>query len=123
MYVSEGVMTYPWSDFRCSVNRVTSIGPWICHNALRHIHGTTLILKGKNDTCLFFFCDPTHEHLAAMQFEQICVHTAYVDVQTCPPPSRAWVGVCCGMSVCPLFLCSSLMESFERLDIHYRTPF
>jgi len=48
-------MTYPWSDFRCSVNRVTSIGPWICHNALRHIHGTTLILKGKNDTCLFFF--------------------------------------------------------------------
>jgi len=32
-------------------NRVTSIGPWICHNALRHIHGTKLFLKGKNDTC------------------------------------------------------------------------
>jgi len=26
-----------------------------CHNALRHIHGTTLFLKGKNDTCLFFY--------------------------------------------------------------------
>jgi len=53
--MSEGVMTYPWSDFRRSLNRVTSIGPWICHNTLRHIHGMTLFLKGKNDTCLFFF--------------------------------------------------------------------
>ena len=47
-------MTYPWSDFRRLLNRVTSIGPWICHNALRHIHGTTLFLKGKNDTCFFY---------------------------------------------------------------------
>jgi len=54
MYMSEGVMTYPWSDFRRLLNRVTSIGPWICHNALRHIHGTTLFLKGKNDTCFFY---------------------------------------------------------------------
>ena len=53
MYMSEGVMTYPWSDFRRLLNRVTSIGPWICHNALRHIHGTKLFLKGKNDTCFF----------------------------------------------------------------------
>ena len=51
MYMSEGVMTYPWSDFRHLLNRVTSIRPWICHNALRHIHGMTLFLKGKNDTC------------------------------------------------------------------------
>ena len=47
-------MTYSWSDFRRLLNRVTSIGPWICHNALRHMHGTTLFLKGKNDTCLFY---------------------------------------------------------------------
>ena len=61
MYMSEGVMTYPWSDFRRLLNRVTSIGPWICHNALRHIHGTTLFLKGKNDTC-FFFMVPSKTH-------------------------------------------------------------
>ena len=54
MYMSEGVMTYPWSDCRRLLNRVTSIGPWICPNALRHIHGTTLFLKEKNVYFLFF---------------------------------------------------------------------
>jgi len=42
-----------------------------------------------------------------------------------PPPSHrvGWGVVCCGMSVWPLFLCSCLMESFERPYVHYRTTF
>jgi len=55
MYMSEGVMTYPWSDTRYAIQQMSKIAPWICHNTLRHIRGTTLFLKGKNDTCLFSF--------------------------------------------------------------------
>jgi len=50
--MSEGIMTYPWSDTRYAIQWTSEIGPWIWHNALRRIHGMTLFLKGKNDTCL-----------------------------------------------------------------------
>ena len=84
-------MTYPWSDFRRSLNCVTSIGPWICHNALRHIHGMTLFPKGKNDTCLFFLRPYSWAFGSHAVWTNLCSHCLCGCPDMPPPlPGMGW---------------------------------
>jgi len=47
MYMSEGVMTYPWYDTRYAIQQTLKIGPWICNNALRHIFSNIAAIECK----------------------------------------------------------------------------